>query len=220
MTMDLRRIFLENWPIKLASMVLAVSLWFYVTSKGKTEVSLTVPLELRNIPQEMAVVGDVPGTVEARFQGQERALREIATGKKVIGSIDLSLGREGENIIRISPDDIRKPSGVTVTHLSPYEITVKLDRIVRRTISLKPIVTGTPAAGYRLGNVSVSPPKITLEGPQASVGLLSALRTMPIDITGMNETVTVEPRIDFRGRPVKVIEQDIRIHITIRKERP
>lgn len=218
--MDLRRIFLENWPIKLASLVLAVSLWFYVTSKGKTEMSLTVPIELRNIPQEMAVVGDVPGAVEARFQGQERALREIAAGKKMVGAVDLSLAKEGENIIRISPDDIRRPSGVLVTHLSPYEIIVKLDRIVRKTIRLKPVINGTPAAGYRIGNVSVSPPKITLEGPLGSIGALTTLQTMPIDITGMKEPVTVDPRIDYRGRPVKIIEQDIRIHIGIQKERP
>lgn len=217
--MDLRRIFLENWPIKLASLLLAVSLWFYVTSKGKTEMSITVPLELRNIPQGLAVVGDVPGAVEARFQGQERALRDIAAGKKVVGAVDLSPGKEGENIIRISPDDIRKPSGVTVTHLSPYEITVKLDRIVRKTIRLKPVLRGTPAAGYRLGNVSVSPPRITLEGPMGSVGALTSLQTMPIDIAGMKETATVEPRIDYRGKPVKIIEQDIHINIGIQKER-
>lgn len=218
--MDLRRIFLENWPIKLASLLLAVSLWFYVTSKGKTEVSLTVPLQLRNIPQTMAVVGDVPGTVEVRLQGQERSLRDIATGKKVIGSVDLSLGKEGANVIRISPDDIRKPSGVQVTRLSPYEITVKLDQIVRKTMRLRPVLTGTPAAGYRLGNVSVSPPRITLEGPRAVVNALTLLQTMPIDLAGMKESTAVEPRIDYRGRPVKIIEQDIRINIGIRKERP
>jgi YbbR domain-containing protein len=218
--MYLSRIFLENWPIKLVSLLLSVSLWFYVTSKGKTEMSLTVPLELRNVPQGMAVVGDVPGTVEARFQGQERALREIAAGKKVMGAVDLSLGKEGENVIRISPDDFRKPSGVLVTHLSPYEITVKLDRVVRKTIRLKPVLTGTPAAGYRLGIVSVSPPKITLEGPLGSVGALTSLQTMPIDISGMKGSVAIEPRIDYRGKPFKVIEQDIHIHIGIHKERP
>ena len=218
--MDLRRIFIENWPLKLASLLLAVSLWFYVTSKGKTEMSLTVPLELRNIPQGMAVVGDVPSTVEARFQGQERALREIAAGKKVVGAVDLSLGREGENIIRISPDDLRKPSGVIVTHLAPFEISVKLDRIIRKTIRLKPVLSGTPAAGFRLGPVTVSPSRITVEGPMGSVGVLTTLQTMPIDIAGMKESAAVEPRIDYRGKPVKIIEQDIHIHISIQKERP
>jgi YbbR domain-containing protein len=218
--MDIRRIFLENWPIKLASLILAVTLWIYVTSKGKTELSLTAPLEFRNIPRDMAVVGDVPGKIEVRLQGQERALRDIATSKKVVCAVDLSRGREGANLVRISPDDIRKPSGVLVTHLAPFEIIVKLEHLVRKTFRLKPILHGKPAAGYRVAGVSARPSKITLEGPEGVIRTFSALRTMPIDITGMKENATVEPRIDFQGKPVKVLEQDISITITLQKERP
>jgi len=218
--MDIRGIFLENWPIKLASLVLAVTLWIYVTSKGKTEMSLTVPLELRNIPQDMAVVGDVPGTIEIRLQGQERALRDIAAGKKVVGTVDLSRGKEGENIIQLSPDDIRRPSGALVTYLNPFEITVKLDRLDRKSLQLKPVLTGRPAPGYRIRSVSVNPLRVTLEGPAAVIGSFTMLQTLPVDVNGMRENTTVEPRIDFQGKPVKVLEQDISITITLQKERP
>jgi YbbR domain-containing protein len=218
--MDIRRIFLENWPIKLASLVLAVTLWIYVTSKGKTEMSITAPLELRNIPQGMVVVGDVPGSLELRLQGQERALRDIAAGKKVVGTVDLGRGKEGENIIHLSPDDIRKPSGVLVTHLNPFEITVMLDRLDRKTIRLKPVLTGKPAPGYRVRDVSVNPLRVTLEGPAGVIGSFAVLQTLPIDVSGMQETTTVEPRIDFQGKPVKVLEEDIGITITLQKERP
>ena len=108
--MEVRKLLFENWGIKLLSLALAVSLWFYVTSKGKTEMTLTVPLELRDIPQDMAVVGNVAGSLEVRVQGQERVLRDITIGKKVFGVLDLSLTRVGENVVPISPDDIRRPS--------------------------------------------------------------------------------------------------------------
>ncbi len=218
--MDIRRIFLENWPIKLASLVLAVTLWFYVTSKGKTELSLTAPLELRNIPQDMVVVGDVPGSIEVRLQGQERALRDIAAGKKVVGTVDLGRGKEGENIIHLSPDDIRKPSGVLVTHLNPFEIAVKLDRLDRKSLRLKPVLAGRPAPGYRISNVAVVPSRVTLEGPAGTIAQFSVLQTLPIDVSGMHDSATVEPRIDFQGKPVKVLEQDIGVTITLQKERP
>ena len=218
--MDIRRLFLENWPIKLASLVLAVTLWIYVTSKGKTEISLTVPLELRNIPRDMAVVGDVPGTIEVRLQGQERELRDIAAGKKVVGTVDLVRGKEGENVIHLSPDDIRKPSGVLVTHLAPFEIAVKLDRLVRKSLRLRPVLAGRPAPGYRIGKVSVTPSRVTLEGPSGVIGSFTILQTLSIDVSGMREKTTVEPRIDFQGKPVKVIEKDIGVTITFQKERP
>ena len=120
--MNLRSILVENWAIKLVSLALSLTLWFYVTSKGKTEMTLTVPLELRSIPQDMAVVGDVAGSLEVRIQGQERMLRDITIAEKMVGIIDLSLTKVGENSVRISPDDIKRPQDVTVTHMSLSEI--------------------------------------------------------------------------------------------------
>ncbi len=117
--------------------------------------TLTVPLELRNIPQNMAVVGDVTGTLEVRVQGQERALRDISSGKKVVGVMDLSMAKVGENTVRLSPDDIVRPSGVAVTYMSPSEVKVKLEPLVRKTFRLKPVLHGTPAAGYRVAKITV-----------------------------------------------------------------
>lgn len=213
----LRRLFIENWAIKLTSLLLAVTLWFYVTSKGKTEVSLTVPLELRNIPPGMAVVGDVPGMVEMRVQGQERLLRDMSTGRKIVAVLDLSVAHEGANMLRISPDDIRRPSGIFVTHLAPYDIRATLERLVRKTIRLRPVLSGT--AGGRIASLTVAPARITVEGPSSAMKDLTFLPTLPIDISGMKGRVTVTPRIDYQGRPVKILEQDISVTIVIQKER-
>jgi len=218
--MDIRRLIAENWPTKLASLVLAVTLWFYVTSKGKTEVTLTVPLVLRNAPQGMAVVGDVPGKIEVRLQGQERALRDTSTTKQVFGSLDLTQAREGENRLRLSPDDIRKPAGVAVTYLAPAEVDVRLERVVQRSLRLQAVVQGRPAPGYRFRGAAVKPSRLTLEGPSSVVRAFLTLQTQPIDIEGANGPLTVEPRIDYQGKPVKILEQDISVTVIIEKERP
>ena len=217
---DLRRAFTENWPIKVASLLMALTLWFYVTSKGKTELTLTAPLELRNIPQGMAVVGDVPGKLEVRVQGQERLLRDITTGKKVIGTIDLSRGRPGDNAIHLSPDDIRRPGGIIVTYIAPSEITVKLEPVVQRTLRLHAVVQGDPEAGYRFMSAAARPTRITLEGPASIVKTFSRVKTLPIDISGLTGKTAVVPRIDYQGKPVKILEQDITVTITVQKERP
>jgi len=213
-----KRILLENWPIKLASLVLAVTLWFYVTSKGKSELSLTVPLELRNVPQGMAVVGDVPASIEVRLQGQERALRDISSSKRVLGFVDLSKALEGENRIHLSPDDIRRPAGVSVTYLSPMEILVRLERLLQRTFRLKAVLRGRPAPGYRVSGVTVTPSRITLEGPAGVIESFSRLETMPIDITDLRDQTTLTPRIDYQGKTVRVLEPEISVTILINKE--
>ena len=215
--MNLRSILFDNWGIKLVSLIFSLTLWFYVTSKGKTEITLTAPLELRNIPQGMTVVGDVTGFVDVRVQGQERLLRDIMIGKKVNGILDLSMTKAGENVVRISPDDIRRPSGVAVSYISPSMIKVKLERLMRRTYKLKPFLHGAPAPGYRIANITVAPPKITVEGPASAMTAFVELQTMPIDIQGAKENVTVEPKIDYQGQPVKLLEENISVRISIER---
>ncbi len=215
--MDLRRLMFANWGIKLLSLALSLTLWFYVTSKGKTEMTLTVPLELRNIPQNLAVVGNVASSLEVRVQGQERVLRDITIGKKVYGVIDLSSARVGENTLPVTPDDIRRPSGVSITHKSLSEIRVLLEPIVRKTFHLRPVLRGAPAPGYRLVKVSVSPARITVEGPAGMMRSLIALRTMPIDLQDAKGSMTVEPKIDYQGKSVKLLEKDIAVRITIER---
>jgi len=215
--MDYRKLLFDNWGIKLVSLGLSLTLWFYVTSKGKTEMTLTVPLELRNVPQGMTVVGDVVGSLEVRVQGQERVLRDISIGKKVIGILDLSMTKVGENTVRISPDDIRRPEGVTVTYMSLSEIKVKLEPLVRKILRLKPVLHGAPAAGYRLAGITVTPPKITVEGPASMMSSLVILQTMPIDVQGSHESLTVEPKIDYQGQSVKILDKSIVVRVEIER---
>jgi YbbR domain-containing protein len=215
--MDFRKILFDNWSIKLISLGFSIALWFYVTSTGKTEMTLTVPLELRNIPQGMTVVGDVTSTLEVRVQGQERVLRDSAFGKKVTGMLDLSMAREGENTVRISPDDIKRPDGVMVSHLSLSEVNVKLEPLVRKTFRLRPVLHGAPAAGYRLTGITVTPAKITVEGPSSVMKTLGKLETMPIDIQGSKESLTLEPKIDYQGQPVKLLEKNIVVRVNIER---
>ncbi len=217
--MDMRRVFFENWSIKLVSLLCAIALWLYVMSTGKTEMTLTIPLELRNIPQGMAVVGNVTSSVEVRVQGQERVLSDSAFGKRIAGILDLAMAREGENLVRFSPDDIKRPDGVMVTHMSLSEVRVKLEKVVRKTFRLRQVLHGVPGDGYRLSGVLVSPVKITVEGPASVMQSLNKLETMPIDIQGARETLTTEPKIDYQGKPVKLLEKNIVVRVTIERMR-
>jgi hypothetical protein len=61
------------------------------------------------------------------------------------------------------------------------------------------------------------PPRITVEGPESLMTALSQLQTMPIEIQDAKETVTVEPKIDYQGQPMKLLEKNIVIRIIIER---
>ena len=123
----------------------------------------------------------------------------------------------GENVVPISPDDIRRPSGVTVMHISQSEVKVKLEPLVRRTFRLKPVLHGIPSPGYRVKKTAVAPPRITAEGPENVMKTLEGLQTMPIDIQGADTSMTIEPKIDYQGKSIKIIDTSISVRITIER---
>lgn len=215
--MDLRKILFDNWGIKLLSLGFSLTLWLYVTSMGKTEQTLIVPLELRNVPHGKTVVGNVAGNFEVRVQGQERLLRDGTISGKMVALLDLSRSKEGENIVRISPYDIRHPAGITITHMSLSEVKVRLEPLMRKAFRLTPVLFGLPASGYRLVSVTVTPPKIMIEAPASVMNTIHKLETMPIDIQSAKASVIVEPKIDYHGQQVKLLEKDIAVRVDIER---
>jgi YbbR domain-containing protein len=217
---DARALFVNNWGTKLLSLGLTLVLWVYVvTSTGKTEQTLIIPLELRNIPSSMTVVGNVPGNLEVRVQGQERLLRDGTVSRNMVGLLDLSMAKEGENIIRLSPYDISHPAGITVTHMSLSDVKVRLEPLKREAFRLIPVLRGTPAAGYRVAGITATPQKIMIEAPASVMKNLEALETMPIDIQDARTGMVVEPKIDCRGKQVKLLEKDIAVRVNIERVR-
>jgi hypothetical protein len=101
--------------------------------------------------------------------------------------------------------------------MSPSEIKVKLEPLVRKIFSLKPVLHGAPASGYRMAGITVTPPKITVEGPSSVMSTLVRLQTMPVDIQGARESVTIEPKIDYQGQSVKLLDKSIVVRVRIER---
>ena len=64
---------LDNLPLKLASLALAVLLWFVIAGEKTSEMGLSVPVELQNFPKDLELTGDPVDTVEVRLHPEVHA---------------------------------------------------------------------------------------------------------------------------------------------------
>ncbi|HLY36351.1 MAG TPA: CdaR family protein [Candidatus Limnocylindria bacterium] len=53
-----------------------------------------------------------------------------------------------------------------------------------KTVPIRPTVAGTPAAGYQIGAVSVTPDVITLQGTPGALGTVTSVATDPLSVQG------------------------------------
>ena len=63
--------------LKIVAIALATLLWLSVAGEHVVERIMRVPLEFRNIPAELEVVGDPPATVDVRLRGSSGLLSRL-----------------------------------------------------------------------------------------------------------------------------------------------
>lgn len=124
----LKRLIFDNFLIKVVSFLVAVTLWLYVTSKGDVEVNFAVPLELRDVPSSLKVVGSVTDSVNVRLKGRQSAIRGLSQERVHVG-VDLSEAKEGENHFLLSDENVLLPMDVEVVRIVPRTISLHLVRL-------------------------------------------------------------------------------------------
>lgn len=108
--------------LKLTSLVLAVVLWFFVVSKGRSVVDMDVPVGFKNIPANLEVMVS-PETVNVGIEGHKSILKKLRQ-EDIAVIIDLSNIKEGKTSLTLSEENIELQKSVVVNRISPQ--TVKL----------------------------------------------------------------------------------------------
>jgi len=204
-------LFLNNLSLKLISLFFAATLWFYVTPiapKDTLEVNYVLPLELKNIPPNMMTVGKIEERIGVRLKGGQGVIRDINPDKLSV-SLDLSNASEGVRFYNLDPDNINVPSSIDVVRIEPRTIKIDMVKLKRKDVDVKVTLTGNPASGYRVKRISVNPPVITIEGPEAEVKDISSLEGLTINVTERKNSFSREVKIGTPQRNVRIIGKDV-----------
>lgn len=210
----LRKFFLDNLGLKVIAILLSILLWLFATARGQSEISVDIPLELKNIPSGLEVVKQSVKTVSLNVRGQERIMRSIKP-KDIRVSIDLSRARKGEDDYAIGRNNIKLPTAVTVTNITPTHMKVFLEETATRTVEVKPVVVGTPEKGFFVKAIEVEPKTIVIEGKRPDVYKVGTIKTEPVDITGLKETLTIGARLELSGINIRTKTDDVKIRVVI-----
>ncbi len=170
---------LQNWFLKVVSLLLATLLWAAVSNQASSEIGLDVPLEYRNIPSQLEITGEMTNTIQVRLRGSSNVIKGI-TAKDVSTTIDLGKMRTGEKIVALSPQNVQVPFGAEVIRVNPSTVRFTLERTVTKTVDIVPTMAGQPANGFEVGQVFINPNTVEVEGPESLVDMLSAVATTPI----------------------------------------
>ncbi len=204
----------DNAALKILSVALALSLWFYVTYRGQSEMVVDAPIEFKNVPKDMEIMKQSVKRVSLNIRGHERILRSLRPmDSRVV--VDLSNAKRGEATLSLDNDDVVIPRSVQVLRIDPASVKVTLDESANKTVTVKAYVIGNPEAGFRIRSIHTEPSSVVIEGPVTEISRIAFLRTEPLDITGLDQDTTFSARLNTDGRNIRtnISEIDVAIYV-------
>jgi YbbR domain-containing protein len=210
----LRNLLLRNLQLKLVSITLAVLLWIALNGEPKSEVGLKVPLEFRNSPKGVEVLGET-NAVEVRLSASSSIVKRI-DASKVTASVDLSEWTPGERTYSLSENNLTVPFGVTVTKITPNKIRLRFEPTERKMVRVQPRILGKPAEGYVVAEIRCQPDKAALEGPASHLAAVESASTDSLDISGRSSTFSARLHLYVEDPLIRLgAEQETQVEIII-----
>jgi YbbR domain-containing protein len=179
---------MTNLSLKVASLLLALALWFVIAGEKSSERGLKAPLELQNFPQGFELTGDLLDSVDVRLRASPGIIHRLSAGD-VSAQIDLAGAEEGERIVHLSPQAIRVPFGVEVVKVTPSIVTLNFERTLQRSVPVRPRLLGRPALGYEVAEMTSEPAEVRISGPKSRVQEIESAFTEPVSVEGAQANV-------------------------------
>jgi len=206
----LRKIFLEDWAMKLTALVITFGLWFGVTglSTPATKRFTSVPLNISG-PDD-AEITTPQSDIEIVVSGDKRKLDQI-NKPDLTANIDVTDMPAGERVVSLMPENVvvNLPDGVKLVEVFPIRIPVKMETIVEKEIEVRAKIGSGPPAGFEVYGSAVLPQKMRVRGPAGFINTLEFVETAEIDLSDRREGFTA------RQVPVTLANQKAAVQTTV-----
>lgn len=222
---------------KILSLFLALILWFIVTGNKRDALGLearrtftNIPLYYRNLGEDLVVM-EPEESITLSLQGTPQAFDGL-TPADLEAYVDLSGKKKGRHELRVQA---AAPSGVGIVGIAPSRVSILLEDLVTRQMSVESSLLGQPAGGRIVEEINFVPQEVFIKGPlqqadlvqkvifylevsDAEENIISSARVYPVDNRGSiipGVTLTpdfVEVAVNFglpqKDLPVKAVFED------------
>jgi len=209
-----RNLLLRNLQLKIVSLTLAILLWIALNIEPRSEIGLRVPLEFRNSPKEVEVLGET-NTVDVRLSASSSIVKRI-DASEVTASIDLSDWAAGERTYSLSESNLSVPFGVAVTKITPNKIRLRFEKTERKIVRIQPRILGKPAGDQTVISIVCEPDRAELEGPASHLAPVEWISTDSLDVSGRSSTISARLHLYVEDPLVRLTaDQETRVEVTI-----
>ncbi len=213
----MRQLLTRNLGWKLLSLAMAVALWIAVAREPEVATSLSVPVDFRNMRDDLDIDGNLPDRVRLEVRGPSGSLtRDNLSTVAVV--LDLSDAHAGERTYSIRGRNLNLPAGVVFYRAVPSQLTLHFEQLIYKEETVLPLFINTPT-GYRVASQQFSPMTVRIRGSQGRVQAINQIRTDPMDLSGLVGDQVLHTHLNVGDPMVRVVDAptDIAVHVKLEK---
>jgi len=217
-----RKIFFEDWGLKLLALGITMVLWLAVTGQNKPVTQRISDVQLNFLRREGLEISNEPaGSVEVTVKGSPSLLDQMKLRDLVV-TVDISDQNAGERVVRLSPEGVKMelPPGVKILGFRPASIPIRLEPTVELAVAVEVKLEGKLPDGYEVTGISANPAKVRVRGPADRVSTLQKAMTETVRLDGRRESFSLSHvAINIADAKIDVLDPtvDIRVEIAEKK---
>lgn len=190
--MDWKGAVVDNWPYKVAALILAVLLWFNVSAdQVRTEQSVTTRLEFDVRDPEWIAV-EAPQEVITMFRGRLGDIFDLPVNRPVIRH-RIDEVTDSVMTIQLNPSRVQYDPRLSVQPVAvrPSRVELRFQPVAEKRVPVTIDLSATPADGFTIvGMPIVEPESVLVRGARDEVEAVSHVETEAVTAEGLEESAT------------------------------
>jgi len=197
----------NNLTSLILSLLLALVIWISAVTSANpnVEAEISVPLEIREQPSDIAIVDPLPQTIDLKVLAPESIIQSLEEDNQLVAYIKLTDIEAGTYrfTIQIQIPDQLKP--IRILEQNPEKVELKVSNLISKLLPVSIQVNGEPAIGYQTSGLSWDGNSVTVTGQDSKVQEVSAVVGI-LDISDATGSITRSIALEARNNVGEVVE--------------
>ncbi|HEX5228282.1 MAG TPA: CdaR family protein [Bryobacteraceae bacterium] len=207
-------VFTRSLGWKLLSVLIAIMLWVAIAREPEVATSLSVPVDFKNMRDDLDISGPLPDRVRLELRGASgRLTRENLSAVAVV--LDLSDAEPGDRTYTVRSRNLNLPSGVAFYRAVPSQLTLHFDGLVVKDEPVQAIFVNKPA-DYRIASQVSNPSTVRIRGAQDRVNAIGQIKTDPLDLSLVESEKVFHTHLNIGDPQVRLVDPAVDITVEVK----
>lgn len=173
---------MKNLSLKILAAIITLVLYFFVNSQtNRTEITLTLPVEFKNLPAKKVILLPEKRQVQVTLRGPSHRVSALAASSLSFQVI-LPDNLGNQHRVNLSDSNLNITDSVEAYNINPATLDLVLDDLSSKEVAVEIPTIGKIDTNFKLAGIHSEPETVKITGPMTELVNINSVVTVPLDL--------------------------------------